>query len=228
MEIKNDLFNPLKYKGKIMAYTAQVGPYRIVYGTQYLKRSDLRELFDSYRFCFLKQVHGSKILKASVDKVMEADGHWTEKKYLALVVHTADCLPIFLMRDNIICSLHAGWRGVEKKIVLSALSSLPVLCHNDLGVSIGPHILKENFVVDEDVAKKLANSSSQGKNMVQKRKRGKYSVDLIGIVQDQIQSRMSVKNYYLFKVDTFSSNLFYSFRRTAEKKVGQINFIVRI
>ena len=211
-----------------MAYTIRVGQYRIVYGTRYLKRSDLREIFDSYQFCFLKQVHGSKVIKAVSDKTMEADGHWTDKKNLALAVHTADCLPVFLMRENTVCALHAGWRGVEKKIVLSALSSLPVLCHDDLDVSIGPHILKDSFLVDEDVAQRLAENSFDRENKIYRNEGGKYSVDLMGVVQAQIRSKVSVKNYYLFKVDTFSSNLFYSFRRTAEKKVGQISFIVRV
>lgn len=224
--MQDKLFQPLKKKKQIMAYTARVGQYYIVYGTRFLKRSDLRDVFPDYQFCFIKQVHGCQVIPAEKGKIKQADGHWTKQKNQALVVQTADCVPLFLMKGKWICAVHAGWRGVEKQIVYQALS-----CQLDLSfleISMGPHILQKHFVVDKDVAQKLAQSSPHGKDKVQERKEGKYSVSLLELIQDQIFSKTSVKNSYLFIPDTFSSNLFHSLRKNAEKKVGQTNFIVRI
>ena len=222
------MFQPFERQNQIMGYSTQIGEYQIFYGTRYLKRSHLKEFFPDYQFCFVKQVHGKKVVPARTHlPFVEADGHWTDQKKQALVIETADCLPVFLWSGSVICAVHAGWRGVEQKIALSALQCFPARLHGHLKVSIGPHIDQEHFEVDEDVAQKLAQSSPHGKEFLKLMEGSKYQVSLIGIVTDQLKARIPVKNDYFFDKSTFLSKIFHSYRRTAEKLLGQLSFIVR-
>ncbi len=224
------MFFPFKYKDQIVGYSAQVREYKIFYGTRYLKRSDLRELFPDYQFCFVKQVHGNKVVEAqSVAPLVEADGLWTFQKRRALVVQTADCLPIFLWSGSMVCGVHAGWRGVQQQIVLKAIQCFPSHLRSDLEMSVGPHIDQDHFEVEEDVAQKLAQSSPHGSKCLKiGQKTNKYKVSLIHIVQDQVASQVQLKNLYLYNKSTFLTEIFHSYRRSAEKLLGQSSFIVRI
>ena len=123
-------------------------------------------------------------------------------------------------------AVHAGWRGVEQKIVLSALQCFPAHLRCHLGVSICPHIDQNHFEVDQDVAQQLAQSSPQGKEYLKPVKGGsKYQVSLIGIVTDQLKAHIQLKNNYFFDKSTFFiKNLFNSYRRTAERLLGQFEF----
>lgn len=215
---------PIIKDDKVMAYSYPIKGGRIVYGTKYLKRSELRDLFPKYQFCFVKQVHGHTVVPANPNKLVEADAHWTEEKNQALVVQTADCLPVFLSSHNCICAVHAGWRGVENQIVWSALKVFSDL--SELEVGIGPHITQDSFVVSKDVADQLVKSSPQGKTRVTPTAGEKYRISLIDLMKDQILHKTPVKAWWNLPINTFSSNLFYSFRRTAEKNIGQSSFIV--
>ena len=221
-------FKTLEHQGQIMAYQIRLGDRQVVYGTKNMKRSHLRELFPHYRFCFVNQQHGAEIVEASPHVFSSADGHWTLKTNLALAVQTADCLPVFLMRNKAVCAVHAGWRGVVKKIVPRALECVPELKGLDLKVSIGPHIHKRYFVVGKDTALALQKSAGGASKAIHRREDGKYFVSLKEIVQSQILSKQAVCRYFFLDIDTFSSNLFHSFRQKAEKNKGQTAFIVRV
>ena len=215
---------PIIKEDKIMAYSRPISGGQMVYGTKHLKRSDLRYLFPKYQFCFLKQVHGRKVVPADLNQLTEADAHWTKEKNQALAVQTADCMPVLLKSHNLICAVHAGWRGVVNQIVLSALKVFPDL--SSLEVGIGPHIHQESFIVSKDTADQLAKSAPQVKNEVIAVKDGKYRVSLMDLLKNQILDKTPVKMWQNLLINTFSSNLFYSFRRTAEKNRGQYSFIV--
>ena len=228
MKLSASKFKLLKHQGQIMAYQITLGDRRVVYGTKNMKRSDLRILFPHYRFCFVNQQHGVEVLEAEPNVLASADGHWTFKRNLALAIQTADCLPIFLMRNKVVCAVHAGWRGVARKIVLLALERVPELKGFGLKVSIGPHIHQRHFEVGGDTALELKESAPGALSAVHKRKDGKYLVSLKEIVQSQILSKKQACQYFFLDIDTFSSNLFHSFRQTAEKNKGQTAFIVRV
>ena len=172
----------------------------------------------------MNKVHGRKVIRADPHHLVTADAHWTNERNQALVVQTADCLPILLKSGHQICAVHAGWRGVENQIVLSALNILSDL--SSLEAGIGPHITQESFVVSKDTADKLSVSSPQGKKSLVVAGGQKYQISLIDLVKDQILHKTSVKAWWNLPINTFSSNLFYSFRRTAEKNIGQFSFIV--
>ena len=106
------------------------------------------------------------------------------------------------------------------QIVPAALNTFSDL--SSLEAGIGPHITQESFVVSKDTAVQLSMSSPQGKKSVFEAGGQKYRASLIDLVKSQIAHRISVKAWWNLPLNTFSSNLFYSFRRTAEKTWGSL------
>lgn len=222
------IFNPIQLKNKIMAYECKVQSFHIVYGTRHMSRSDLSDLFPEYTFCFVKQEHGKKVVKSRSASPSQADAHWTGQKNEALVIQTADCVPLFLMKEPYVCAIHAGWRGVYQQITSEAFKTQPALKHIDLLASVGPHIFQENFEVDKDVALKLRSCSPSASESIKEQASGKYLVSLKGIIKNQLESEIGLKNWIDLTYDTFLSDIFFSFRRDALKRVGQYSFAVRI
>lgn len=119
-------------------------------------------------FAQLKQVHGNACLfRGDGEGKPEADGHWTTTPGVVLFIATADCMPI-MIHDPVnrrIAALHAGWRGVARRIVPALLDQW----RNDarttwhpakLQFFVGPHIQKDSFEVGMDVQKELYDSIS--------------------------------------------------------------------
>ena len=251
LTIKN--FELLKKKGQPLAYTKKIGNHLIVFGTRFLEQKMLKELFPEFQFYFLKQVHGNRVVPAR-SLSPTADGHFTSQKNQALCLRTADCLPVFFIKETKVFALHIGWRGIANGILRKGLelsipppsplsltltpqaSPLPLLPlppplekGGDGGgcIVIGPHILKESFLVKKDTAGKLAQSAPQARQFVKKKAHSHFQVCLLSILKDQALSSGKLKKFLVLKINTFSSNLFYSFRRSAEKNKGQISFIVK-
>lgn len=79
----------------------------------------------------VSQVHGNDIVeiknKTELAKgIPQADGIMTNLKHTALLIRTADCLPIFIYDSTIeaIGLIHAGWRGSHQNIVIKAIHKM--------------------------------------------------------------------------------------------------------
>lgn len=69
-----------------------------------------------------------------------ADGLITREPELALVVFTADCVPILLHGPGVVAAVHAGWRGTAKGIAMKAVGEMdcdPAAIQAWIGPSIG-------------------------------------------------------------------------------------------
>ncbi len=81
------------------------------------------------RFATVNQVHGSGIVLASEERkgeLDEGDALVTNRRNLALVIRTADCVPLFLLDDKTrsIGLVHVGWKGARKGIVRQTVEEL--------------------------------------------------------------------------------------------------------
>lgn len=113
------------------------------------------------RATMLWQQHGAGVVKATADRgVMSAgfdhppgDAVWTDEPGLAMMLITADCLPVAVARANgggsALAVLHVGWRGLLAGIAEAALDELGEGPHNAV---IGPGIGPCCFEVGEEVA----------------------------------------------------------------------------
>lgn len=61
------------------------------------------------------------------------DGLITAEPGVALLVRTADCLPVALAGDGVVAMVHAGWRGLARDILAATVHRL----RSELGVAVG-------------------------------------------------------------------------------------------
>ena len=190
----------------------------------------LSDLFKKYKIdgsllADVNQVHSNKILV--VDKsgnYGDADGIITSPTdNLVLLIKTADCIPIFIY-DNITRNygiVHAGWRGVKKKIHLKAIEKF---------IGLGSHKNNLNFVMGPSIKACCYEVGAEmldyfGTSVIEKN--GSFFLDLnksvtsdfvnIGIVKDKIK---------IDSICTYESKHLHSFRRDREKSGRMLSVIV--
>lgn len=105
------------------------------------------------------QVHGADVRRADGRGVVTAglefercDGLWTDEPGRALMLLTADCLPIAIARANgspAVAVLHAGWRGLLAGIVEAGVAALG---DGPLAAAIGPGIGACCYEVGDEVS----------------------------------------------------------------------------
>ena len=190
----------------------------------------LSDLFKKYKIdgsllADVNQVHSNKILV--VDKsgnYGDADGIITSPlDNLVLLIKTADCIPIFIY-DNITRNygiVHAGWRGVKKKIHLKAIEKF---------IGLGSHKNNLNFVMGPSIKACCYEVGAEmldyfGTSVIEKN--GSFFLDLnksvtsdfvnIGIVKDKIK---------IDSICTYENKHLHSFRRDREKSGRMLSVIV--
>lgn len=104
------------------------------------------------------QVHGGDVTEAKPRGILErtvferCDGLWSDRRGQAMVLLTADCLPVALARTNGapgLAVLHVGWKGLLDGIVEAGVDALG---GGPLGAAIGPGIGPCCYEVGEEVA----------------------------------------------------------------------------
>ena len=77
-----------------------------------------------FNFFEVNQIHGPKIISiqqcSSQNKLVDADGIFATVKDIPIgpmAIKTADCLPIFILGEKGVALIHAGWRGLNQKIL---------------------------------------------------------------------------------------------------------------
>ena len=122
------------------------------------------------RFVPVELNHSKEIAKVFFEndaKNLIKDGIITSSKDLIPVITCADCVPIFFcdVKNNVFGVVHSGWKGTG--IIENALKILQDDFSSDLSdilVSIGPHIQKCCYTVQEERA--LFFRSNFGENCV--------------------------------------------------------------
>lgn len=75
---------------------------------------------------------------------IEADGIWTTESRILLSVKTADCIGLLFYHpnQNIIGAIHAGWRGLAKKISIKFLQKFNISIRKEFKVILSPSLGK--------------------------------------------------------------------------------------
>ena len=105
------------------------------------------------------QVHGANVTRAESRGIVtpgtpyeRCDGLWSDRPGQAMVLVTADCLPVAIARRDgtpRLAVLHVGWRGLLGGIVEAGVA---VLGDGTLAAAIGPGIGPCCYEVGEEVA----------------------------------------------------------------------------
>lgn len=91
-----------------------------------------------------RQVHGARVERRSAPPAPdaqpgEADGQATATPGLAVLVLTADCLPVALAAPGAVAMVHAGWRGLAAGVLEEGVRALRELgAHGPIEAAIGP------------------------------------------------------------------------------------------
>ncbi len=106
----------------------------------------------------MRQVHGATVLAGRAGACGEGDALVTSEPGLALVVVTADCVPILIAADHRVAAIHAGWRGLVGGVIPAAVARFeePGRATAWIGPAIGPCC----YEVGEEVALPVVERSS--------------------------------------------------------------------
>ena len=98
-----------------------------------------------------RQVHGTDVVVADPDAVVEADGQVTAEHGVAPIALTADCLPIALVAPEGVGMLHAGWRGLAGGVIARGVEALRGLGCGRIVAAVGPGAGPCCYVVGPEV-----------------------------------------------------------------------------
>ena len=165
-------------------------------------------------------VHGNNIKIVSIKEggktIEKTDGLITADKNLFLTITVADCLPIFIFdwKKEIVGLIHAGWRGLAKNILASAVKKMAEefgSSPENILAEIGPGISQCHFEVKQDVLEKFKGFLPEV--LLERNKR--LFLDLKKIAKIQlIDLGLKERNIETSQECTFClSNKYFSFRR---------------
>lgn len=158
---------------------------------------------------YLQQVHGDRIYpinEIAPNHTPEGDGILTRSQQKALVIKTADCMPVFLWIEDIplLVALHSGWRGTQKKITNRAVNLITQLSSSSISGYIGPCIRQQQYQIKEDVAQYFLHYPSK---CLQKNADG-YQLDLARVLKKDCPE----VHFTDSKICTVNDANFYSYR----------------
>ncbi len=208
--------------------------FKAILGNRNSQADSLKSAFPELQFKRIKQIHGDRIIHTSphsIDFSSEADAHYTNEKKLGLCISTADCVPVLFFHPNPqwISIVHAGWRGIEKRIIPKMIFQMKKLgCDSQkLQVFVGPHIQRLSFEVETSVRDQLLKScTGSDSTFWDVSSTGKSKVDLHLILQAQLRDcAVTTAQTYFEMIDTVTDLSFHSYRRDKDDSGRQLSFL---
>lgn len=215
---------------------------KVFFGNKHSTFDKLRDEFPDLEFLRVKQTHSDKVVEATAYKdqlagnFVEADAHYTQSRNKALLISTADCLPVMVHVPNspLVMGIHAGWRGIESNIIGKSLMHLKDRGHDisDAQVWIGPHIGFGSFEVGLDVAERLRKTYKDLPNVVYGEfeqpqpdpTKKRFNLFLIATLQ-LITAGIHEQNVHSLLINTVKSTEHESYRRDGAKATRNFSFI---
>lgn len=149
-----------------------------------------QQWLSSTRLIEAEQVHGASLAVIQGSAAIPApiagcDALMTDVPGTALLIRTADCLPIFIADPvrRAVGLAHAGWRGLAAQLPLRLLAAFRDVYHSrpeDLRAAIGPAIRPCCYDVGEEFRARFGRRVRQTQ--------GRYTCDLIGVAMDQLHA----------------------------------------
>ena len=178
------------------------------------------------------QMHGSRVVvveeSPGASETVDAgrcDAIVTRLPGIALVVQTADCVPVLLASDRAIGAVHAGWRGADAGVVGAAADAFLGLTGETRSVRawLGPSIGACCYEVGAEVATRFSAEFTR------QSRAGKSFLDLAAVVRRQLEeAAIPAENVSPPGVCTMCGGERYaSYRRDREKAGRMIALIAR-
>lgn len=140
-----------------------------------------------------------------------ADGCFSDQPNQVCAILTADCLPILIRSSDgrQLAAVHAGWRGLHKGVIASALKQFnrtPTIAW------IGPAISPEAYQVDDLLRTNFIDLNRDYEASFKPVSPGQWQMDLIAIATHQLQAH-GVDQVYTSGICCYQDQRFYSHRR---------------
>lgn len=167
---------------------------------------------------YTEQVHGDGIVTvAGVGRQLahmgEADALISRDMTTALLIRTADCIPLlfYSTATAFAGAVHAGWRGLEKKILTKTIgkaNSEHGVQTADLQFIVGPFIGSASYEVGAEVAGQFSERHSRAKAD------GKFMLDLKSVLLAELTDLgIADSQVSWFDRDTLTDKAWFSARR---------------
>ena len=166
------------------------------------------------RVSWPRQVHGAAVVRAGT-RGEEADAIWTDETGEPVMVVTADCVPVALVRIGGrpgVALVHVGWRGLLAGVVAAAVDALGGRL---VAAAIGPGIGPCCYDVGDDVADPVR--AAFGTGLVRDGR-----LDLPGAVERALRNAGCVRVDRLDECTACHPERYFSHRRDAraDRKAG--------
>lgn len=211
-----------------------LGNFTVFFGNKKSDVTALKSNFASLSFAQVNQVHGSHAVESVIGTAKipeEADGHWTSSENLALVIKTADCIPIFVIdpKNQCCAGVHAGWRGVSAEALKKTLQHASQKMSSpakDLHFFIGPHIQKKSFEIELEFANQILGTVKMPNEYLKTSSGSKVYVDLNQVIRRQIiELGASPSQIFGEIIDTRIDPNYCSYRRDGANAGRQNSFV---
>jgi len=191
-----------------------------------------------------KQTHSlnvKKVTKADCGNGIErknafedVDALMTDENGVALMVFTADCVPVFLFDPvkRVIALAHAGWRGTVGGICRNTLHAMNRVYGSkpkDVIAAIGPSICRECFEIGPEVAEEFLQAFPEEKDEVLFAGKGDRSFADLWKANEIMLLREGVlrENITVSGLCTMCRpQMFFSHRATAGKRGSNAGFLM--
>ena len=186
----------------------------------------------------MNQTHSNKVVvindsNKNIQRV-DSDALVTNKKNIAISVLTADCVPVLVYDEvnQIIGSIHAGWRGALNGIIENTLNEITKISRNGkINVAIGPCISVNNYEVGKEFYAKFIKESKKNGRFFLSNGKDKLLFNLRNYINSKFEE-LDVNYVENIDIDTFSDNInFFSFRRSkhlGEKDYGRCISVISL
>jgi YfiH family protein len=151
-----------------------------------------------------------------------ADAIVTRTEGLAISVTAADCGPILLADPNarVIGAVHAGWKGALTGVVESTVDAMEKLGAERSGMvaAIGPLIRQHSYEVGGEFVERFIEADAENAMFfIPAAREGHAMFDLAGFIRMRLENA-GVLMIDDIRVDTYSDERFYSYRRSVHRR----------
>lgn len=222
-------------KGDLALLYGASAKFSIFFGNRFADQDCCQSLFANQRIVSNKQTHSYRFVSADspdfIDETNEADALVSKQPRNALMVYTADCLPVMVIdpNKNRIAAIHAGWRGLFAGICENVVKNSVFDNPSELFVFAGPHIQANSFEVKPDIFDRVLPSLEKNnidRSEVIIESDDKYFINMKRYLELKMQSYgIDSEKVHSSSINTVSSPKHCSFRRDGPRAGHQLSLV---